>query len=517
MTKLLFKLQIWLLTCSAGSSGLSENNSSANKYSILEVTIGTAIATATTTTTGQQQPLIILPLRHLGLGNRLRIMAGIHSVALHYGRRLLVLWLPSDECNSGFHTLFNEMHPTLTVHDVDPTSDIAVNFYRSINSAMLTYANEHGLSAATARLQDFFVDLTQLANLRHQDISLLLLWTLGVHTPIHTPCADYLFAKSNFYRGLKPSAAVMARMYTSSGPGEGQGRSSINGFPGTTTRVIGIHVRAYDNHHFDWAVVAPMNSSAPALRFDEASPLEAFVAVMQQISAVHPTTRFFVASNSHEAKRELQIRLGHEAIITVDTVNGPATSAHGDRSSETGMILAAAEFFLLSACAYVVHSRGSSFAREAGAVHMRPVIDLAVGDDRTVLAVLMQHTALPQCGMHEYIRALPAPHPSSHPDPHPDLHPDPPDPDTDRSLEQATEQTCVGGTCPPQPPPVECYLEAGDRRMCTVALTVCPCEGRYHQRDFGIPSLLCNVEGGTGHSDLSQCVTLLAESNGYSL
>jgi hypothetical protein len=77
----------------------------------------------------------------------------------------------------------------------------------------------------------------------------------------------------------------------------------------------------------------------------------------------------------------------------------------------------------------------------------------------------------------------------------------------------------LGDSCPSSPSNRECYQEAGDRRMCTVSFTSCPCEGQYHQRDMGIPSLLCNVddEGGTGHRDTTRCVTLLAESNGYSI
>ena len=44
----------------------------------------------------------------------------------------------------------------------------------------------------------------------------------------------------------------------------------------------------------------------------------------------------------------------------------------------TAIQLAAAEFMLLGATLCILHSRGSSFAREAAAAMMRPVIDVCI-------------------------------------------------------------------------------------------------------------------------------------------
>jgi hypothetical protein len=116
--------------------------------------------------------------------------------------------------------------------------------------------------------------------------------------------------KSAFYRALQPAPAVRARMaVVSTGPAAA---SAEGGFYGATGRVVGVHVRAYDST-YDWAVVAPPTGSgrthaettgagagagvgadaggARALRFDEASPLEAFTAVMAQIQQSFPTTK----------------------------------------------------------------------------------------------------------------------------------------------------------------------------------------------------------------------------------
>jgi hypothetical protein len=94
--------------------------------------------------------------------------------------------------------------------------------------------------------------------------------------------------------------------------------------------VIGIHVRAFDIG-YDWAVVSPDGSTATtstppptssssstttasqdikfqfakSARFDEASPLEAFIAIMHKILEFQPNILFFIASNSVVAKNEI--------------------------------------------------------------------------------------------------------------------------------------------------------------------------------------------------------------------
>ena len=242
--------------------------------------------------------VIVLPLRHLGLGNRLRVIAGIQSIALDSRRKLVVLWSPSDECNATFHALFAPLrHPTVVVHDLL----FPAGTDNALSAAVSAFADAHGQAVAVAKPRDFHEKF--LAAL---PAAIVLMWTLGVHAPSGLPCADHMHMKSAFYRALQPAPAVRARMaVVSTGPAAA---SAEGGFYGATGRVVGVHVRAYDST-YDWAVVAPPTGSgrthaettgagagagaggARALRFDEASPLEAFAAVMAQIQQSFPTTK----------------------------------------------------------------------------------------------------------------------------------------------------------------------------------------------------------------------------------
>ena len=450
-------------------------------------------------------PCLVLPLRHLGLGNRLRIISGMHNIAVQSGRKLLVIWMSSEECNSGFHALFTESQESLVVVDVDETVITTNNVDRTIVEIISSVVADLGISMTILRPQEFFVDITTITS--SKDASLLLVWTLGVHAPTGTPCTDYLFAKSTFYRGLRPSPEVMGRMYT-----EGYGDSTL-GFK-SIDRVVGIHIRAYDST-YDWAVVTPATenmdiNTSTALRFDEASPLSAFVHVMDEILHTYPTTKFFIASNSVLAKDYIKSHFGSNVVITIDAVTVATSVSLDDRSSEASMLLAAAEFFLLSACAYVVHSRGSSYAKEAAAIHMRPVVDISVENEhKTLIRLLTQDASLPHCGLQDYLRMYAA---KSH---------------TSSNVPMTT--SCEGDSCVSSSETsvkssskLICYLEGGDRQMCTVSFLACPCVGGYHERYTGIPSLLCNMDD-TNSMDAAvmwggqKCLSLLAESNGYSL
>lgn len=87
----------------------------------------------------------------------------------------------------------------------------------------------------------------------------------------------------------------------------------------------------------------------------------------------------------------------------------------------------------------------------------------------------------------------------------------------------------VVGTCAPsnaederRPPPHKvCYTE-DDRVVCSVAYTVCPCAVLHQRQEYLLGMLLekvmCNVpQEGDGILPNERCVSLLAESNGYSL
>jgi len=226
--------------------------------------------------------------------------------------------------------------------------------------------------------------------------------------------------------------------------------------------------------------------------------------------------QFFVASNSASAKTALRQRFGEYAVITAwdgdgdgdgdgDTAADAVDGGPRGRSTAAGMAAAAADFFLLSQCAFVVHSKGSSFAAEAAAVHNRPVVDVSVDAPpagagtgaAAVLTVLSHDMSLPYCGLHEYIRV-----------------------DTNRVFHSESignEYGVCGDSCARRAP--VCYDEAGERSMCTQAFRACPCEAPY-RRLTGLPALLCPREdnGVSLGTDAGEgCVSVLADSNGYSL
>ena len=228
--------------------------------------------------------------------------------------------------------------------------------------------------------------------------------------------------------------------------------------------------------------------------------------------------QFFVASNSASAKTALRQRFGEYAVLTAwdgdgegdgDTAADAVDGGPRGRSTAAGMAAAAADFFLLSQCAFVVHSKGSSFAAEAAAVHNRPVVDVSVdappagagagtgAGAAAVLTVLSHDVSLPYCGLHEYIRV-----------------------DANRVLHSESigndDGVCVD-SCARRAP--VCYDEAGERSMCTHAFRACPCEAPY-RRLTGLPALLCPREdnGVRLRADTGEgCVSVLADSNGYSL
>lgn len=108
-----------------------------------------------------------------------------------------------------------------------------------------------------------------------------------------------------------------------------------------------------------------------------------------------------------------------------------------------------------------------------------------------------QRESLPHCGMPEYVRAA-ASTATSRASPVNDAEP---------TVEHS-------GT----PGRKVCYAE-GDRIVCSVAYTVCPCEllHPHHLHGMRYEKVMCNVPEDSALVTDERCVSLLAESNGYSL
>ena len=146
--------------------------------------------------------------------------------------------------------------------------------------------------------RNFFFNKTKFLN--NDDITVL--WSLGSHTASDLNCIDYMNMKSFFYRKLIPTPQIAA---------------VVNGilmenFSKSTT--VGIHIRVQDSAN-DWNVVTPTNPYGKrAVGFSDASPVAAFETIIRNILKVHPSFRFFVASNSLRVKQHLGALFGTDKV-----------------------------------------------------------------------------------------------------------------------------------------------------------------------------------------------------------
>ena len=332
--------------------------------------------------------IIVLPINLLGLANRLRTISGIYSTltrlrGLPHGRpfKLLVIWKSAVDCPAEFQDLFS-LHLDNNVV-VERYSDISVScsnqsFERCIRSYVDTALHLTPLRRGESNKVELFPQKELLeenflysgeeaaANTTSPSPTVFIVWTRGGHALKSMHCKDFLFTKSIFYEGLVPLPEISSMITTVKfGNGFLSGRN-----------IVGVHIRAFDTD-YDWAVVSPsVESITPAgthrsVRFDEASPLEAFVEIMRNIIHAQPTTLFFVASNSPLAVAALR-NVFPDHVFGLD--HGYLQGHY--RSSLPGIKLALAEFYLLGDSSLVIHSRGSSFAREAAARRLRPTIDV---------------------------------------------------------------------------------------------------------------------------------------------
>lgn len=332
--------------------------------------------------------LVVLPINILGLANRLRTLASVYSMMCRLreaseGRpfRLLTVWKSTDECPADYSDLFlPHRDENVVVESYDSlwrTDDHERSFEQTVREHVSSVLAEIPSSRGGVYSkqiypqrglleEDFFYPVGDAAtNISATRPIVLTVWTRGTHSLRSMHCKGFLFSKSLFYQGLVPVPVVASIIQkTLYGPSFSRGR-----------QVVGIHTRAFDSE-YDWAVVGPNGlGDELSLRFDEASPLDAFVFIMGEILKYEPSTLFFVASNSAVAKMELFHRFPHNSV----TVHRSGLVDDREyRSTLSGMQFALAEFYLLGETGVIIHSRGSSFAREAAARLQRPVVDVNI-------------------------------------------------------------------------------------------------------------------------------------------
>lgn len=402
----------------------------------------------------------IVSVSLLGLANRLRIIAALFSIATQLGAFLTILWFKDDACSISFHDMFSinsASRISILDYQGDRLDDIKLN--EEVYQVLQYFANEINdptFAWSTVTPFHFYIDPS------HFKYNISFVRTRGVHTLLDTSCNDFMNLKSQFYSFITPTAAVMQVIDVV------QSYFSNN-------QVFGVHIRSYDSN-YDWAMVSPTSSMSvqgdsnkPARRFDQVSSVQAFIDIMTKIISTHPEVLFYVASNSESSKQAIFNHFGEQYVLII------SSDLSQRRSDYEGMILAAAEFLLLGETTNILHSHASSFAREAGARNKVPVLDVLQVEQRnedtqsSSVAFYSSNINLPYCAMPEYIR-----------------------------LGHVTKVERV------------CYVEDGNRVMCSRLYEVCPC-GHYSH----CPMITRN-KGGRENLNGS-CHQIVAESNGYSI
>ncbi len=440
---------------------------------------------------------LIVPIDELGLVNRLRIMSSFYSFAEFIQCEVVFLWKQSIDCPSGFDQLFSfTLNNVKVINFNDDGSD-------AIRAMVYKKVHEANLSISEVYPRTFHIDTDEFAG------SVTIVWSRGSHAPKTLSCDEYLRLKHQFYLHLIPSETVLSVVNAF--------RASVD-WSQQVGEIVGVHVRAYDAQH-DWPMVTPpadwtgytSDVASAALRFDQASPLDGFAALMTELRSARHPVRFFLASNSALAKARLVSHFGSDVVLTLPS-DGQEQLL---RASTAGMVTAAAEFWLLGTLStdLIIHSTGSSFAREAASVRGIKVVDVSVDTRGEFLHFFSQHPALPLCAMPEFLRSPPA---------------------------TAVELSVTGAASEKQFWDQKvCYREAGDREMCTIQHAVCRCNmlplSTEHcsadseclpDRSAAIEQLQsavhCHVSPAQ-YQILSEaeraahCRPVLAESNGYSL
>lgn len=334
---------------------------------------------------------LFIVLNRLGLANRLRSVADWYEIALLSNRVLIVSWHPTSDCNATFSDLFESAPDRLKVLPYKLSFDSA-----EAVSMLEAKAREENVSYITLDKSTMFARGRDSFILRRDDVmsdaQTIITSYDGVLTLDGVKCQQYLSMRSQLLSSLVPVK---------------EARDLVNEVMDTYFRdkvMIGIHYRAYDKAQ-DWEIVPPLEEGqVAALPFGAGATLQDFEFYMKNIqtafttssttgengTAVSATTsRFYVASNSPEAKEYFASKFAELIFITGDY----------RRDSKGGILFALLEWLLLSQSALVLHTYGSSYAMEAAQVHLRPLVGVYGG-------MTVHHTdmRLPFCGHMLYMK-----------------------------------------------------------------------------------------------------------------
>jgi hypothetical protein len=335
---------------------------------------------------------LVIVLNRLGLANRLRSVADWYEIALLSNRVLIVSWHPTSDCNATFSDLFESAPERLKVLPYllpfDSTEAI---------SMLESKAREENVSFITLDKATMFVRGRDSFILRRDDVmsdaQTIITSYDGVLTLDGVKCQQYLSMRSQLLSSLVPVKDA---------------RDLVKEVVDTYFRdkvMIGVHYRAHDKVQ-DWEVVPPLEGQTSAMPFGVGATLQDFELYMKNMQSAFTTTsttmtgensttvsattsRFFIASNSPEAKQYFASKFPDSIFISGDY----------RRDSRDGILFALLEWLLLSQSALLLNTYGSSYAMEAAQVHLRPLVGVWGG-------MIVHHTdmRLPFCGHMLYMK-----------------------------------------------------------------------------------------------------------------
>lgn len=250
-----------------------------------------------------------------GLCNRMRMI----DAGLELGRRLQMPvrahWMPSKDLGCPFHELFQPIDGLEIVEGMWLASRLAFRFGRRPGLMHLSgwlWSTRYYYWNENKRLAHEVALLTPLQQRRHVHI-----------------ISDARFVEpAEPYRVFRPLPMLQAsvdRVVQQFGP-----------------RTVGVHIRRADN------VLAI-----------ERSPDHLFISAMDNELEANGDTRFFLATDSMEVKRDLRARYGDRVITN---------HALLDRTSREGMQHALVELYALSNTHHILGSYFSSFSQAASEI-----------------------------------------------------------------------------------------------------------------------------------------------------
>lgn len=170
-------------------------------------------------------------------------------------------------------------------------------------------------------------------------------------------CQQYIYAHSNFLSSLVPNLH------------DAQLVADIKNEYFRSYLMVGIHYRSHDDVQ-DWEVVPPFDDTKSARKFGDGATFDVFEQVMASMTSYFSnrsesgvnSLRFFVASNLDDAKERL-----------LQNFPNSISLRGGDyaRHTREGIHFALVEWLLLSECALIINTYGSSFAVEVNKVNKK--------------------------------------------------------------------------------------------------------------------------------------------------